>query len=32
MPIDSILLSVAAIAVLAFVGVLLLADFHSRSM
>jgi hypothetical protein len=32
MPIDSILLSVAVIAVLAFVSVLLLADFHSRSM
>jgi hypothetical protein len=32
MPFDSILFSVALIAVLAFVATLLLADFHSRSL
>lgn len=32
MPFDSILFSVALIAVLAFVAALLLADFHSRSL
>ena len=32
MPVDSILFSVTLIAVLAFVAVLLLADFRSRSL
>jgi hypothetical protein len=32
MPVDSILFSVAVIAVLAFAGALFWADFHSRSL